>query len=344
MVTLAVLGDGREELVRSMGKRYSLSDIALYEVNRGYKLTLVDPVGYPDSLKALATALGLADAVLVCVPPSGLNALSGEQILTTSLLGLQGVLVYTGLESTSPHVLEQVRERTQKVLAGTSLEHAPGVYVSTTTHEGMGELWGTVDALCSAIEERYALLVDEPTRVIVDQAFNVRGVGCVALGVVRAGGVSVRDRLTVYPMGQEVEVRSIQVHDEDVKSAPAGSRVGLALKGIQPNKLERGMVVSSTEELTEHPRLECELVPFTDGVSQGDVVHVFAGLQSAPLRIEHIESEGEAREHVGAGERCTLSGRLNAKGPLIYRRGDVALLANLDAKGPRMVARARIMG
>ena len=334
MTTLAVLGSSkeREALVRCMGKRYALTDIALYEVERkGHTLTLIDPVGYPDSFKALMAALGLADGVVFCVPPTGLDRVAGEQLIAMSVLSMGGIVAYTH-ENTSSGVLERTAEETRKVLRRTPLEGAPEAYISTTTHEGMNELWEKIDGLCDALSARNASKRDEPTRVVVDQAFNVRGVGCVVLGVVRAGGVSVHDRLTVYPLEREVEVRSIQIHDRNVKSAPAGSRVGLALKGIQPNAIERGFLISEEETLTAHPTLVYEPAPFGREVSDGDVVHLFSNLQAVPMRVKGVQM----------GEPKTLTGRLETRYGIAYRQDDVVLVASLDAHPQRVVAGAHI--
>ncbi|WP_252901717.1 translation elongation factor [Vulcanisaeta sp. JCM 14467] len=64
--------------------------------------------------------------------------------------------------------------------------------------------------------------------VYVDRAFNVRGVGVVVLGYALTQ-VSVHDKFIAYPMNLEVEVRSIQVLDEDQDSVMPGTRLGLHL-------------------------------------------------------------------------------------------------------------------
>ncbi len=74
--------------------------------------------------------------------------------------------------------------------------------------------------------------------------FKVKGVGTVALGFVLSGSISKHQKLVLSDLDREVEVRSIQMNDEDVDTAAAGSRVGLALKNIEPSDMERGMFLS----------------------------------------------------------------------------------------------------
>ncbi|WP_291764508.1 translation elongation factor [Caldivirga sp. UBA161] len=73
--------------------------------------------------------------------------------------------------------------------------------------------------------------------VYVDRAFNVKGVGLVVLGFALTQ-VSVHDKLMALPMGKEVEVRSIQVLDEDQDSVLPGTRVGLALRNARLEEIE----------------------------------------------------------------------------------------------------------
>ncbi|WP_243681278.1 hypothetical protein [Vulcanisaeta souniana] len=76
--------------------------------------------------------------------------------------------------------------------------------------------------------------------VYVDRAFNVRGVGIVVLGYALTQ-VSVHDKLIAYPMNKEVEIRSIQVLDEDQDSVLPGTRVGLALRNVTLEEIEGGI-------------------------------------------------------------------------------------------------------
>lgn len=89
------------------------------------------------------------------------------------------------------------------------------------------------------VSEFRELDMDVPDRglVYVDRAFNVRGVGVVVLGYALTQ-VSVHDKFIAYPMNKEVEIRSIQVLDEDQESVLPGTRVGLALRNVKLEEIE----------------------------------------------------------------------------------------------------------
>jgi len=84
-------------------------------------------------------------------------------------------------------------------------------------------------------------------RMYVDRSYSVAGVGAVASGTVKSGRVETGDELLAGPMPdgsfREVEVRSIEMHYHRVDRAEAGRIVGIALKGIEEEDLERGMTL-----------------------------------------------------------------------------------------------------
>ncbi len=94
-------------------------------------------------------------------------------------------------------------------------------------------------SISNSVGEFRELDVDVSDRgiIYVDRAFNVRGVGVVVLGYALTQ-VSVHDKFIAYPMNKEVEVRSIQVLDEDQDSVLPGTRVGLALRNVRLEDIE----------------------------------------------------------------------------------------------------------
>ncbi len=85
--------------------------------------------------------------------------------------------------------------------------------------------------------------------VPVDAHFNVKGVGVVVLGFVAQGLIKKHDILKVLPTEKTAQIRSIQKHDDDAESAVSGDRVGLALKNIESEDLDRGFVMTNDPEI-----------------------------------------------------------------------------------------------
>ncbi len=117
----------------------------------------------------------------------------------------------------------------------------PIVGTSAITMEGLETLDELFDRLPKTAGN------DGEFRMYVDRSYSVTGVGAVASGTVMSGAVEAGDELLLGPMPdgrfEEVEVRSIEMHYHRVDQAQAGRIVGIALKGIEEDAIDRGMVL-----------------------------------------------------------------------------------------------------
>ena len=142
---------------------------------------------------------------------------------------------------------------------------------------------------------------DVPGAVPIDHFFNVKGVGTVILGMVARGVIRRHDTLTALPGEHTAQVRSIQKHDDDFDMAAAGDRVGLALKNITVDELDRGMVLSADPDLRKATELSgtAELVKFwKHPLKEGMVLHVGHWMQFVPARVTSVDGEDASRPSV----------------------------------------------
>lgn len=335
MTKITIIGSqqsGKTTLAAKMGKKGNVSDFTMYDFAKGDKImTIIDPTGYPDSVKPLISALTLSDIAILCVPPTGLDAYAGECIVCLESMGYRhGLVLLTKSDTTYPQSTDELKAKLQKITKGTVLEHWEYMAASTKTFEGMEELKEKIFSMGEKIDEEEQKRATLPTRIIVDQSFNVTGIGCVVLGVVMQGTVNAKDKMTAYPTRKPLEIRSIQMHDVDVKTAPNGARVGLALKGIQSKDIDRGHVLSPEEMVSENLKIKCKLSPFSKGFNTGSVLHVFVGLQSSPMRVNSIEKNGTMVEKASAGNEYVL--QLIGTKEISYSQQDRFILTDLDEK------------
>jgi selenocysteine-specific translation elongation factor len=135
----------------------------------------------------------------------------------------------------------------------------------------------------------------------VDQYFNVKGVGLVAIGYVQSGTVNKHDRLLALPTAESGVTRSLQVMDDDVDTARAGDRVGVAMRDLREAALERGSILvhpdddgNYNESIIKHLKSRIELVkaPFQQKeIAVGDVIHAAVDLQFVVGRVDSIEGD-----------------------------------------------------
>ncbi|MDK2833741.1 MAG: selenocysteine-specific elongation factor [Methanolobus sp.] len=335
MTKIAIIGSeksGKTTLAGKLGKKGSVTDITMYDYAKNDRvLTTIDATGYPASVKSLLTALNLSDIALLCIPPQGLDPLAAECIIALDLLGYgHGIIVQTKADLSYPLAIEEMREKLRKITKGTALENWQYHTVSTTSFEGMEELKELIFSMGDKVDAEQRNLDSLPARVIIDQSFNVTGIGCVVLGVLSQGTIHAKDKLVAYPAKKELEIRSIQMHDVDVKTAPAGARVGLALKGVQSKDIDRGFVLSAQEDIVTDLTLECTLSQLAKEVTVGEMLHLYVGLQSAPVKVKNIKKDGQNAEKAKPGKKYVLE--LTGTKEIAYSKSDRFILANLDGK------------
>ncbi|MFC4357263.1 GTPBP1 family GTP-binding protein [Halobium salinum] len=132
-------------------------------------------------------------------------------------------------------------------------------------------------------------------RMYVDRSYSVTGVGAVASGTVNSGTVEAGDELLLGPMAdgsfREVEVRSIEMHYHRVDRAQAGRIVGIALKGVKEEEIERGMVLVPRDAEPQPVRsFEAEVMvlnhPTRIGTGYEPVVHLETVSEAAVFEPE----------------------------------------------------------
>jgi elongation factor 1-alpha len=155
----------------------------------------------------------------------------------------------------------------------------PIVTTSAVTQEGLD----TLDEFFEQLPKTGIEAEDEQFRMYVDRTYNVTGVGAVASGTIKSGQVEAGDELLLGPMRdgsfRAVEVRSIEMHYHRVDQASAGRIVGMALKNVREEDIERGMVLVPRDTTPEPVReFEAEVMVLNHPTRIGDgyepVVHL----------------------------------------------------------------------
>lgn len=101
-------------------------------------------------------------------------------------------------------------------------------------------------------------------RVDVDKAFSIKGIGTVILGIVTGGKVRVHDSL-YHTSGKQVNVRSIQSQDVDVQEAGYGTRVGLAVKGMEHDEIDKGdLLLAKPSKKAKSASAEIRVAPYAN--------------------------------------------------------------------------------
>src|SRR4029453_18171631 len=143
-----------------------------------------------------------------------------------------GVVAVTKADSVDEERLDLALDEARELVPGTEV-----VAVSAKAGTGLDDLRA---ALSRAADEVTPRSSEGPTRLFVDRAFSLPGLGTIATGTLWSGSIGRGDVLAAEPAGLRVRVRSVEVHDAPVERAEAGQRVAVALPGVQPAQLPRG--------------------------------------------------------------------------------------------------------
>src|SRR5258706_13442328 len=267
-----------EEKRRGITIDIGFADLDLGEVRIGF----VDVPGHERFVKnMLAGAHGIDVVALIIAADESVMPQTREHFDICRLLGVQqGLIVITKKDLVEEDLLQLVRAEAQELVAGSFLEDAPVITVSSRTGEGIEEL---KTALRVAGRQAPSRSSDFITRLPIDRAFTMRGFGAVVTGTLIAGEISEGEELELLPAGARVRVRGVQVHGSPVARASAGQRTAINLGGVEAAAIERGMILAPAGRL--RPALAIDVL-----------VNL---LESAP---RPLRSRQRVRVHLGAAE------------------------------------------
>ncbi len=264
----------------------------------------------------LAGAVGMDLVMLVVDASEGVMPQTSEHLDILQLLGVQkGIVVITKIDLVEEDWRELVQEEIREELKGTFLEQAPILAVSALQGQGLEELKTMIDEMTAVLEPRSS---SGPLRLPVDRSFVIAGFGTVITGTLVQGSVKVGETVAIVPPGLEARVRNIQVHDNDVKEALAGSRVALNLSGLEKSEVQRGSVISAPGYYRQTALIDVSvelLARAPRRIKNLDPVHFFLGTARVVAKLLLLDSE-----ELHPGKSALVQCRLDR--PLIAERGD----------------------
>jgi len=306
MANLNVAVIGPNDYAKDLGKKGTASDITLYDLKQGTDtVTFIEPTKYPDRLAPLFFSVSMADRAIVVV--DAIDPRLGESIVMLQCAGIrQGYIVLRNYLTP---------EQLQPLIKGTVLEAYRFVEDDMTALRVV---------LLEEAKARPAPNDLGKGAVPIDHFFNVKGVGTVVLGYVAQGRIAKHDELRVLPTDRTALVRSIQKHDVDHDEATQGDRVGLALKNIDVEQLDRGYVLSADEGMRCDTAVtgQAELVNYWRvPLREGMVLHLGHWMQFIGARVVSADDSGDPR-------RPTVSLALDK--PVVHPPGSRAVLMYLE--------------
>ena len=240
----------------------------------------VDCPGHADYVKNMITGAAQMDgAILVVSAADGPMPQTREHILLARQVGVKYIVVYLNKCDMvdDPELLELVEMEVRDLLSaydfpgdeipiikGSSLQ----VLESTSTdpndpvYAPMKELMDAVDSYIPTPDRP----TDQPFLMPVEDVFSITGRGTVATGRVERGVVKVSDEVEIVglkPQASKTVITGVEMFRKLLDQAEAGDNIGVLLRGVQRNEIERGQVLAKPGTIHPHTKFKAEVYILT---------------------------------------------------------------------------------
>jgi selenocysteine-specific elongation factor len=283
----------------------------------GIRFGFVDVPGHERFVRnMLAGAGGIDMVVLVIGADESIKPQTREHFDICRMLGIRhGVVALTKSDLVDEEIVELVRMEAAEFVAGSFLEGAPVIAVSSKTGAGLNELRAAMVEIAGRVEPRK---VEGGFRLPIDRSFVLKGFGTVVTGTMWSGRLRVEDEVEVYPGGRRLRVRGLHVHGGAVETAEAGQRVAVNLASVGAEELHRGMSLAPPGWFapTTIVDVSFDLLSSAKPLKHRAPVHFHAGTAETEAEVRLLAGSGE----VEPGSGCLI--RLLLKEPMLLLPGD----------------------
>ncbi|KXA95025.1 elongation factor 1-alpha [candidate division MSBL1 archaeon SCGC-AAA259E19] len=227
-----------------------------------YYFTVIDAPGHQDFVKNMITGASQADAaVLVVAADDGVMPQTREHAALAYTLGIDQLVVVINkmdLVDYEQGTFEEIKSDLIKLLSGIGYNNPEDfVYLPASAFEGENVAepsdemdWYDGPEFLSALDtfEVPGKPIDEPLRIPIQDVYSITGVGTVPVGRVETGTVKKGEEVVFQPSGNKAEIKSIEMHHEEIESAEPGDNIGFNIRGLSKDEVKRGEVAGHTGE------------------------------------------------------------------------------------------------
>jgi len=254
------------------------------------RLGFIDVPGHERFVRnMLAGAAGIDLVLFVISAAESIRPQTREHFQICRLLGVQsGIVVLTKSDLADPELLELVRLEVDEFVAGSFLENAPKLAVSSTTGEGIAELRKALEHAARNTHEKSA---SGWFRLPIDRAFTMKGFGTVVTGTMISGTLKREQEAELFPSARRLRVRGLHVYGEATDRSRAGERTAINLADIEPSELQRGMVLTEAGHFAPVTLLDCslDLLHSAKPLKNRAPVHFHAGTAEIEAEVRYLD-------------------------------------------------------
>ncbi|HVA96877.1 MAG TPA: elongation factor Tu [Candidatus Acidoferrales bacterium] len=234
----------------------------------------IDAPGHADYIKNMITGAAQMDgAILVVSAPDGPMPQTREHILLARQVGVPAIVVFLNKCDMvqDAELLDLVEMEVRELL--TKYQY-PGDKVTIVRGSALKALEGDAEAekqilaLMDAVDADIPTperALDKPFLMPVEDVFSIKGRGTVVTGRIERGIVKVNEPVSIIGLDKNKEsvVTGVEMFKKQLDEGQAGDNVGLLLRGLEKNDVERGQVIAKPGSVTPHTEFEAEAYVLT---------------------------------------------------------------------------------
>ena len=257
---------------RERGITIATAHVEYTTANRHY--AHVDCPGHADYIKNMITGAAQMDgAILVVAATDGVMPQTREHILLARQVGVPSLVVFMNKVDMvdDEELLDLVELEVRELLSsyefpGDDLPVVRGSALKAL--EGDEQYAGTVEELMASVDDYVPLPVrdvDKPFLMPIEDVFSISGRGTVVTGRVDRGIVKVSDEIEIvgFQETQKKVVTGVEMFRKLLDEGVAGDNIGVLLRGLEKDEVERGQVLAKPKSITPHTKFKGEVYVLT---------------------------------------------------------------------------------
>ena len=219
------------------------------------QITLVDCPGHASLIRTIISGASIIDTVILVI-----DSVKGIQIQTVECIALSEILcekitIALSKEDLLKNKEEDIPKKTEKlrqIFAKTKFGNDIPIIPTTTLDEDKNNIQKTIKLLIKNVIECIDFNSNEDDInnksdsliAYIDHCFKVKNKGTVATGTIMKGNLKINDEIFFPELSNKYMIKEIQIFRKSVKSATKGDRVGLLIKNLDNQKVERTIITS----------------------------------------------------------------------------------------------------
>ena len=302
-----------------------------------YYFTIIDAPGHKDFIKNMITGASQADVGVLVVsanPGDGIQAQTKEHVFLARTLGVNQLIIAVNkmdMAQYSQKRFDEIKIEVIKLLksVGYKTEEIPFVPLASLLGENIVKksanmAWYNGGTLIETFDKfkEPEKPTNLPLRLPIQDVYNITGIGVVPVGRVETGIMKVNDKVVIVPgregKGIQGEVKTIEMHHEQMQQAEPGDNTGFNVRGVGKKDIARGDVLGHVDKA---PTIATEFTAQIVVLNHPTVITV------GYTPVFHVHTAQVACQIVSIEKKLDpATGAVKAEKPDFIKNGDAAIV------------------